>query len=619
MLTIERPTDQDIFAMRDDRRSFYAVLHREMAIDEDYFRWSSTQDGRAIAARYMTNFPKDFVPKVLPLARMGIESGLNSIIVGDTPLVDVDLPVGSHRDEALEQAHEEEIENWCQAWMHRVDTGSMESLFRDLLTKMLVCGMGVLYYPPQWDVYPKKPEHGRRTKTQREAWAKYERERAACFPWAGIRSVHPRNCLPDPDHDPPEDLIIEEDVSLGAMLQAYPHLREHDKFRNRVDYRAGGVERTSKRLIYCSANFVATYIDDVPVLDTSDGADEYGVAENPTKRPWFRVAAGGFGDADALGKPEHKFKGRIRDTRDVIIRLMTDINIIEQIRMVAAFPPLLVQGQLPDASDADKVAAQYTYGAGAIQAIPPGITFLSPPIHQVPPDVFRDLQESKQQFQLCYGVDPLTGQYRDEPASALRTRLQQARAPYRTPKKNAEQAVAAMLEDILVGQLPEMDGPVLVQSLKLTRPVPEGVMLTVNFSLPTEDEQAARRAEGAQLLEMGVSRRHVFSEYLDIDDPNAEIVERKAEDIVEQAPLIEAITRVVIGEFSQFLQAKHPHLAAALGQEQTMPQAGNGQQVAPAAPDPSGALGYVPAPGAGVQLPGEQPPPAVVAGAAELQ
>lgn len=620
ILSKEAPTRDEILAMRDDRKSIYAKYHAELEMDEDFDRWSSTKEGRAIAMKYLEGFPKGYVPKVLPLATLGVESGLNSIFVGETPLVDIDMPQGSHRKDEREREHEEEIENWCRAWMHRVDTMQMSSVFRDLLRKQIVCGMGVLYYPPQWDLYPDPPDKSKHL--DKDAWERYEREKANCFPWSGIRSVHPRNCYPDPDNDLPQDLIIEEDVSLAAMLKAYPHLKENPKFTGRAAGRLTGSERTSKRLIYCSASYYAVFIDEIPALtEKEDGANKEGVAPNPTRRPWFRVVDGGFGDADHRGRPEYRFKGRIRDTRDIIIRLMTDINIIERVRMFAAFPPLLVRGQMPDASDADKVAKQYTYGPGIVQAIPPGITFEKPPVHEVPPDVFRDLQESKSQYQMAYGVDPLTGQYRDEPASGLRTRLAQARAPYRTPKRNAEQAIAGMLEDILLGQLPELDGPVLVESLKLSRPVPDGIVIHVDLSPPTEEELQARREVAKQLLELGVSHRTVLSEQLDIDDPKAEMVQRAIEDIGKQGPIIESIVRTVIGQYQRFLMERRPDLAAALGMEDTMPQATNlqnpgqgGQQVQEQPQE------FVPQPGlGGVQQPGMQQAPAPVGGAAEVQ
>jgi hypothetical protein len=130
-----------------------------------------------------------------------------------------------------------------------------------------------------------------------------------------------------------------------------------------------------------------------------------------------------------------------------------------------------------------------------------------------------------------------------------------------------EQAIAGMLTDILCAIRDEFDGPVTVwkklkngRNLALTldpKRIPAKFHISIDLSPPTEEERDYLMKKGLELLERGlISEERFMTEYADIEDPEAMMIERDAEQIIKLGPVQEWLANSVIEKVQQRIAAE---------------------------------------------------------------
>lgn len=570
-----RPTKADIMALLSHRRGVvYGTMHQEMTIDQEW-DYAASSSGASPAAKYITGFPADYPIKMAPIAKIGVDVGLNQIMVGETPTVEVVL-LSIHRDDEKDQEDVDNLTAWIKGFLYQVDTYYTESPLRDFVRKPIALGLGCLSYAYVKDRWPIKPEQGKDTPEERESWERYERERLRAFPW-DIRSVHPRNIFHDPDNEPPQDFIEVTKIRKRSMLLRYPHLAFGGDLNDNSEV---------ERIIYCSNDWYAVYVADQPALTAEDGADDDGVAPNPFDLCWYKLAWSGLGDLDEQGRMEFRGKGLIRDARDVLKMHITLLNVLEVLRVTTALTPRQVIAD----EEAEAVEAAKTLVYGPMSVWPHSRRVTAPPMEAppVPAVIFQELGETTRLLELIFGPEILRGEYRDDTASGQRQRLAQAKSIYRSIKQNCEQAVAAMIMDVLYIIKNVIQEPVTVWTQmgnKLTGlsldpdRIPNAFLVKIDFSPPTAEEKAFRKQEGLQDLQSGaITMREFRKKYADVDDPDA-MEDAKTEETIWAGPAIQNfITQKVLEALAQVFPP--PALPSGASINPAGPvQAQNGQQV----------------------------------------
>jgi hypothetical protein len=610
----DRPSYEDIKAMLEERRSRYSTLHGEMEIDQDWIYAAATNASNLLAP-YISGFPKGFRMKILPLAEMGVNVATDAIMIGERPSVTVAFPTDLHKSKAAEKQHKNDIKEWCEGFLEQADTRAIESPFRDVVKKGFGLGAGHLSYAIQWDAIPKPPKEKKNTRKGKKAWAEYEHERAYCFPF-DVKSIHPLSLFPDPNNDPPLDYIEETEVDLRSICQKYPHLLDQKPEwaqKLRPSASEAGASNAVKRVTYVSKKYFAQYIDDVPLL--IEGADEDGVADNPSGYLWIRTAYSGFGEQDDKGRLEYRVRGIVRSARDSMAAIIADFNDTEVMRNIIAFPPLIFGHE--DEAKAQQYRDEFRYGPAESLVTDGRLQLSLPPQPDVPQAVFQNAEIANQILQLLYGPDIQRGVHREDTAAGQRTRLRQAQMPYQTMKVAMEQAIAGMLTDILCAIRDEFDGPVTVwkklkngRNLALTldpKRIPAKFHISIDLSPPTEEERDYLSKKGLELLERGlISEERYMTEFADanIEDPEAEMIERDAEMIIKLGPVQEWLANSAIEKTQQRLAAEQGTPPPAPMQGAPGPQPGmTGNQELPT---PAADLSVGPG---GFTLDGAQPAP----------
>ncbi len=610
MPNTEHPTQAGLLALLQEYRQVYDAMRQEMRIDQDFLNWSSIWNSN-LAQLYLTGFPRNYPIKAYPIAQIGVQNAVNNVMTGETAQVTAALPTGLHRDPMVAQQHTERIEAAAQAMLWTIDTQSTESPLRDMLAQGYGLGFGCLSYQIMWERIPKQPDHGKTTRKEKEAWAEYERKRQNYFPF-DVRSLHPLNVLPCPDDDPPSDYFVEEEISVRAAAREYPHLAEklgqNGKLRE-----AAGSSAMVKRVVYCSKDWYAIYVDGEAALTAEDGADDQGVMPNTTGVLWYALAWSGFGMQDDKRRMEYRGRGMVRDARNVIASFVSNRNIIDAVRGIAGFPQMEAIG--PTKEQAEEETADFAFGPAKMFAHSADIKIQPLNLPQIPQYVFQGLEQDRAMLEMLMGPEVLRGiPLNGETASGQRTRKAAANSPFRALKKNAEQAVAKMLQDMFYLIKNELAEPLTLwmkgQGVVLDpKDIENGSQFFVEFSPPSDEEKAQQLQEGIQRKkEGGISQRRFMSEYNDIDDPDQEMAQIASEQVLQQPPMQQWMAQQVQQRADERIQQlKGPQAAA--------PAQPAAPSTAPAQPQQPGQAQQPPPPGpGGFPLPGEQPAPPVLGG-----
>jgi hypothetical protein len=518
------------------------------AVQKDQY-WVRAGEGewREELADYLelSGFPKNFKLKTPAIAKFSVDTAVANVMTGYKPVIRVLLP---GRESTARLAAQERLERGYEGLNHAVVTSKTENPFRQMMWHCLAYGLGVIASPPASKLVWPEPPFGRdgkgkpregRTARQRQMFARWERQRMRGLPW-DVRVVHPLNAFFDPDHDPPRWMVERRRVSIDAMRQQFP----------RVALAGSGVDPVHELLIYCDADWYACYLDEQPLLDSQDGADEDGVAPNPCGDLWYDFAWSGMGDVSDDGNYVHRMKGIIRDNIPAFKMYITELNVIEAIRKVNAFPTLNLRPGPRVQSLQDLMTEQAIKEADAL-GFGPGKVWRSLYWEVAPlalPDVTQALMaafdESRRLIEIGVGPSVLRGEWRDETASGQLTRLEQARTPLLPAKASGEQAVSNMywkmgyqLKEVYREALTRYTVQAGKRVLGELRPedIDIRMQIEVDFTPPTQAEIAAKQS---LLLERagagGVSlRRLVTLDDTPVDDPESEIADIMADRLLQ--------------------------------------------------------------------------------------
>lgn len=555
-----RPTYQDILSWKQERESLFGQLHAQMGIDETFLSASAVWADKRLEG-YLHGLPRGFRAKIPPIGRRGVTTARNQVMVGETPKVTVLLPQKAFRDQQKAIKARERLEKKLQALLWQIDTmSSVESPLITFMDHCLGLGRGILSYPVAWDRWQDDPfalKNGKRREPrnakEREQDRQWQESRARQLPWR-ISAIHPRRCLWDPHHDVPEDVILEEKVSVRAILRRYPHLWTPEM--------EGAQHRDGSLVTYVCPDYYGYWLDGVPLLTAKQKANSDGVAPNPTGIMWMRFADSGFGQSTYEGDWELRIQGLVRPIRDVLATYIVAFNQIETLRGVYAFPPMDLLG--PSQEEAEEARANFEYGPGSVFPHGPGIVAQPLQLPTVPNDAWKTIEIAERMLEDWFGPRIMSGQYDADPTDAQHARrLNQAKAPLKPAAQGGQQAVAAMLLDILhqvkhdeIGAITVMNAQNGIETID-AGDIIDGMRILVDFTPPTKDELEQDAADLRQRLEMRlVSRHRVIESDPEVDDVDEEIATIDAEALKDTEPVQAVMAEAAAFQLRTELEAK---------------------------------------------------------------
>lgn len=580
-----RPTFHDIEDWLAARRTDLSEMHTEMREDSMLYAWTDASR-EAFKVAWLAGLPTGFTPRLPPLARLGVQTGVNHIIAGEDPECEI-VPPRTGKKRAQSDTIKEKVEAmeaFGNAWLHKVCTYATGNPIRDVVTLQLECGQGALSYPINYSAWPeppfgmtdqKKPRKGR-TADERAEYSEWEAKRRDAFPWQ-VSSIHPTGLFFDIDNDPPKDFILVDKVTWGAVADKYDHISDGDHKRT---------ERV-ERIQYCSEEWYGVWVDSQPCLTGEDAED--GVAVNTAGHAWTRMCWSGHGDQDEDNSWERRGRGVLRD-RDVILILLATLNVAEVMRLQTAFPQMMISGGTAD--QRRMVAEQYGYGIGGTIELPDGVS-MTPVTPPTPPDVvWKEQDMAERLYSMQYGADVLSGEYRSEPAAKQRARSTAAALPFGAPQANAQQMVAAVLGDIFRDVKYQLRDTVTIDGVSLSpSQIIDGVAINVNFMPLSDEEKSFKRAEALEDLGNGtMTKADYIRTTRGIDNPEEVLSEVRVEQMTDAALAAPEVLAVVVQQIVP--PSPDPAVDPATG----MPVAEPGmeeaapmeQQVEPPAPETGG-------------------------------
>mgnify|MGYP001561442615 CR=1 FL=1 len=592
------PTSTQVFTWLEQRRELLAALHEQQRKAEKHYHWVHYQ-GQTASSLGLRGLPKDFVPKLLPLAKIGVDLGVNIILPGDEPEITVHIPDSAHRDEALMQEHQESIRSFLKAFFHQVYTLRMQTPVRDNGQKCVGLGQAVVAFPfikSRLPDHPLKMKNGNirepRNPKERQLVKRWERDRKSQMPW-DVRSVHPTRIYFDLFHDPPRDYIEEQELSPKIAKEFYPDLA----------IEPGSEPSGVKRVIYCSDDWYGVWVNRVPVLPKHNGD---GLIANPRQRMWYRMAFSNWGNVSEDGELEYMAKGMITDAIPLIEMYTVNINLQEVAKAFGVFAAMKIAAQNVDAAEEETKDWEFAPGARWIYDVKniQDVGFVDyPGLNQA---IFSEQPMINSLMELWWGPDILRGRHTTDTAAGLRTRMSKAQAIYRPPKASLEQMWAAVADDILWSIKEEIGDEVWVPalggaiSLKPDQ-IPDGTYISINFTPPSEEEKAFLLQEGLTRLEAGTLDLIEFLENYALEEHPTERAKMIFWDSLDKNPMIqEAIGQMV----ANVLTREVPGLL-----EQVEIERANKGGLRVATPRAAEAAPIQPAPLTGVRAPGEQGPP----------
>jgi len=417
----DRITREEIMAKKSDYEAQESAFREQAKIDQNFIQ-AGTEWRKNLLAAYIAGFPPGFVHKSIPMAKIAVRSAKQTVMAGEIPDVrdSLRLEEGEPPSDVAE-SRRKTTEQFHKAFLYEVAMRTSSNPFSELLDKQYGLGPGILAFPWDDNLWPKEPDQGDRVDMDA-----YEEAKKAAWPW-NVHVIHPLNIWPDPYCDPPQDYIIEDEISATTAQRRYPKLTLP---------KTGKV----KRVAYCSDEWYAVYINNEAVFDGD------GVVENPMESMWYELALSGLGERDENNDPVHLWQGLIRPLRDIISMIVTNYNIIEAIKFQEAFSPKQVKS--PNKEAAQEAADNFEYAPLKLLVTESGVEFNN---------IFQGLTTQSsiwEQGELSRWIEilmgPLSGTFmgQERTASGLAQRVALQTAPFEPAKISAEQAIANMLRKV---------------------------------------------------------------------------------------------------------------------------------------------------------------------------
>lgn len=501
----------------------YGQMHAEMLEDEEVIR-ASAKWGKSVIPAYVKGFPPQFIPKVPPIAKKGVEVAVNNTMIGEVPAVKLTFPSIKKPSEEHERKRKA-TEDFYKALLQNIADRTTINPFKDMLTKQHGLGAAALSFPFRWDLW-KELVAAREADDQ----TKYEELSRDFWPW-DVHVTHPRNMAPDPENDPPEHYIIKDKITQRAAARLYPE--EKDGMRAS----SGKVDR----VIYCDLNQYTVIVGGQVVVD----------GPNPCGMIWHEWVWGGYGDLDAERNFEHLGKGIIRDAKDVIAMVVLNLNVMDAIRVTTAFTPHHVIHPEGDEM-AQKVWDALRYGPLEGIATGPGVSIKPLEQNQLPPAAQWGYAEMKQLVENIFGPTIFGGNLPEQTASGMRQRVGLAETPFLAAGVAAEQATANMLRKMGRFHKEELgEERVTLLTGKRGSPLeidPKDILLggviEVDFTPPTDEDRALDQERDARLQEAGRISLTEYRRRQGITDGDQQDAERALELVQFHPSMVEAVVMV---------------------------------------------------------------------------
>lgn len=489
----ERLTQAEIMALVSEREASDVYGAMWTAMDKDWAcitasaKWVS-----GLMPTYLQGFPKDYVPKVPPIAKKGLELFRNSVMSGEEPEVKVPLPQGMRTSKSME-ARRKAMEDFDRAWIYNVATRPGINPFVDILNKSGGLGMGGISAAFDFEKWPKKP-----TEETEEALKKYEKDKN-CFPWK-VTVIHPKGFMPDPWRDPPEDYVIKDKISAVVAQRQYPKL-EFSK------------EGKLERVQYISKEQYCVYIGGQAAVEV----------DNPMGMLWIETVWSGIGELNADNEFEFLGQGIIRNTRDIIALIVKALNRADIVADDAAFTPLHITA--PTTPEAIAAAGELEYGPDKTWATADTVKVAVLPKIPLNDQSVWTYEQTKMWAEMAFGATVLSGSAPNDPATGLIKNVSLAEAPYRPIRINAEQAWANILRMVHKFIKEELGEDELSLSYKdgatvtlRAEDIIDDCPVVINYKPPTDEERAFNAARDEQLLALHMISPQEFRRRQGIDD-----------------------------------------------------------------------------------------------------
>ncbi len=540
-------TYADVTARLEDRRSVFAAMHREMAIDELFILGSAVMQDQSLL-QYFRGFPPGFLPRIPSIAADAVARLRNQIIVGETPDVSVRMP-GMRRGEQKDKKardDREALEQMLKAQLSCIERYGSVSPLLTAADHAFGLGAGILAYPLVADRLQEHPfgeQRAARDAAETKLLREYQRMQRSTFPY-DVRAVSPMVAFWDPYHEPFKDMILEERVYLGTYAQRYPHL----------GIQSGAYRTEAKLVSFCSRHEYGYWLDGRPLVQPEDGADGDGIAPNETGVLWYRMARSGYGFQSAKSGWEFAIKGVVRDARSVILSLITDYNVQEIMKLLYVWP----QTEMEVKSDQGRDDLEdYKTGPDAMWVHGTDVRRIPTNAAQIPQWAFEIENLNTSMAEAHLGGRVLSGVDEQDTASGLRTRVGLAKAPTRATKKALENAVAGMLSDMLYIQKNVLDQPLMLPTatgyatFDVAR-VDDNIWIEVDLTPLSDEERAFKLGDLLKRKQAGVvSIRTVVHADPSIDDPDEELIEIDADRVMEQGDLMQAASAEALRRFQE--------------------------------------------------------------------
>lgn len=546
-------THSEIKERLEDRRQVLASLHTQMAIDETFIVGSAVMNDASLM-QYLKGFPPGFLARIPPIAIDAVHRLRNQVIVGETPDVILKMPSSRRGEDKEERANEdkEEAERFLKAELAYIETVGTESPFLIAADHCFGLGLAVMAYPLVMDRLPKHPFKGRQARNSREKtrMREYERQRRGAWPF-DVHTVHPITAFFDVYHDPIEDMIIEQDILLGHYAR-FEHLGI-----GTAAYKTHGT-----LVSYCSPQYYGYWLNDKPLLLAKDGANDEGIAPNTTGVLWYKMARAGWGFQTARNGWEYAIKGVIRDARALILSLITDYNVQEVMKLLYVWPEDEIEAK--DEEGRAEVEERRR-GPGALWVHGTKVRVIPSDGQQIPQWAFQVQNLNTGMAEAHLGSRVLSGVDEDDTASGLRTRIGLAKAPTRTTQHALKRLASGLLSDIVYMQkyelgkeslmIPTSTGYASFEFSKLS----DDAIIDIDFTPMTDEEKAFKLEDLVKRKQVGAAsiKRIVYADP-GIDDPEEEMIEIDADNIMAQGDLLKAASQEALRRFQERVSAPVP-------------------------------------------------------------
>ena len=478
----------------------FAPLHSEMKDELQHLQATDNWASDHLRSRIL-GIPSGWRLRIVPIMRYAVQNMRNTILNGNQPTVRA--RVASVRQTKAAEAKRKKLTLAGQGTLNRIwgNRAGMEAL-NDAAWQLSAHGIGCLVYDYYASCYPDEPDDG-----DDEAVANYNDVMAEAWPFS-VRSVHPTNVMFDTEHDPPNVVVVKEQVRRDVAVARYPHLAEAWG----MDAKAFVGTELVDRVQWWTADHCYESIAGAQTLDPKAGAQAEGVVENPYGFIPVAICTSGLGYSDNDYSLLTRYQGIVRSGRDVVLEALAEYNFYAIMRATRAvggkdFTP---NGDAT-AADARRAAQEYIDAPNARNVLPHGVTVAPSPLGDLPAFLGTLDEKTRQALEMWAGPAIQRGAFQTDNATVNVQNLSQALQLYKNAESSYCVAIGGMLKGFLrmyraLGQSSHAMRMMLdAETIEIKRDdIPaSGYSFDVDGSPPTLAERAASLERDLALKDAG--------------------------------------------------------------------------------------------------------------------